>query len=272
MRRTETGYAKLNLALHVRRRRDDGYHDIETVFAFCEDGDVLHVAPASVDSLRIVGPFSSGLDAGPDNLVHRAVATVREVLGPSAVPPQAITLDKRLPIAAGVGGGSADAGAVVRLLAPGLVDDRRLSVLGADVAACTVSRTRRGMGTGSTLTPIADDAALPVLLVNPRIALPTGPVFVGWDGIDRGGLPAGGARAAAYAGRNDLESSACALVPAIGDLTRWLAARRGVMVARMSGSGATCFALFEDLDDRDHALAQAKVELPTYWTMASRLR
>jgi len=276
-----TGYAKLNLALHVRRRRGDGYHDIETLFAFCEHGDELSVAQAEHDSLAVTGEFSAGLSGGADNLVVRALGKLRELAGKGVIPPLAITLDKRLPVAAGIGGGSADAGAIARLLSglflPEATPDElvaALAPLGADVGACVVSRIRRGSGTGAALMPVAVDdvAGLPVLLINPRIALPTGPVFAGWDGVDRGALPEASARTVALSGRNDLENPACALVPAIATLLDWLSRQRGVMLARMSGSGATCFALFEDADDRNRAAHDAVVAFPGWWTMSSRLR
>jgi 4-diphosphocytidyl-2-C-methyl-D-erythritol kinase len=192
---TETAYAKINLALHVRRRREDGHHEIETLFAFVDDGDLLSVEVAEQDSLTITGEFAEGLSTGPDNLVLRAVGLARE-LG-AAVPPLAIALEKNLPVAAGLGGGSADAGAMLRLIVrewpSGLTLDAVAAdsaVLGADVPACVLSQTMLGTGVGDLLRPISDSdvARLPVLLVNPNVPLLTGPVFKGWDGEDRGPL------------------------------------------------------------------------------------
>ncbi len=275
----EIAHAKLNLALHVRRRRPDGYHDIETLFAFCTDGDALGATPADTLSLAIGGPFGGGLSAGPDNLVLRAAAALRVAAGVSAG--AAIRLDKRLPIAAGIGGGSADAGAALRLLArlwqvelPPARLHAIAAALGADVPACLLSRTCRGDARGDALLPVDDPAlrGLPVLLVNPGVATPTGPVFAAWDAIDRGALGQGDPLAVARAGRNDLESPATRLVPAIGAVAALLAAQPGVTLARMSGSGATCFALFADSATRDAAAAAVARDRPDWWQLASSLR
>jgi len=275
----ETGYAKINLALHVRRRMPDGYHALETLFAFCADGDVLTAAPSDELSLTIDGPFGEGLSAGADNLVLRAAKALRAAAGTRAG--AAIRLDKRLPVASGIGGGSADAAAALRLLARlwGIdVGAETLhgiaATLGADVPACVASRTCRGEGRGDALDFLDDGvrADLPVLLVNPRVAVPTGPVFQRWDAIDRGPLGAGDPLAAALAGRNDLEPPARALQPVIGDVVAALAAQPGVVLARMSGSGATCFALFENAGARDAADAAIAKTNPGWWRLATRLR
>ena len=275
----ETAYAKINLALHVRRRRPDGYHELETLFAFCADGDRLSAAPADTLSLTIEGPFGEGLSAGPDNLVLRAAEALRSETGMRAG--AAIWLDKRLPVASGIGGGSADAAAALRLLVRlwGVtVGDETLhaigAALGADVPACVASRACRGEGRGDALDFLDEDALAgrPVLLVNPRVAVPTGPVFQRWDGIDHGPLAAGDPLAAALAGRNDLEPPARAMQPVIAEVVDALAAMPGVVLARMSGSGATCFALCDSLDARDaadRALADAQ---PGWWRLATALR
>ncbi len=263
----ETAYAKLNLALHVRRRRDDGYHELETLFAFVDAGDVLSVQPAVQDELRTLGEFAQQLTDPFDNIVAKALHALPH--GPG----WAVTLEKNLPVAAGLGGGSADAGAVFRLVEAefGLPGDwqQRAAKLGADVPACVRSVTCIGRGTGTELEEIASDlTGTPALLVNPRIPLSTGPVFSGWDGLDRGPLPQGSVSEIALAGRNDLEASAIALCPAIADV---LAALRQTkpQLARMSGSGATCFALYGSADQRDAARAQIN---PAWWTMTGKLR
>jgi 4-diphosphocytidyl-2-C-methyl-D-erythritol kinase len=276
---SETAYAKINLALHVRRRRADGYHDLETLFAFCADGDELAVAPADTLALTIAGPFGEGLSAGEDNLVLRAARAVREASGTARG--AAIHLDKRLPVASGIGGGSADAAAALRLLVrlweidlpQGALHDIAAG-LGADVPACLVSRSCRGEGIGDALD-LLDDAALrglPVLLVNPRVPVPTGPVFKGWDGVDRGALAGGEPLAAALAGRNDLEAPAIAMQPVIADAVAALAAMPGARLARMSGSGATCFALFGTRGERDAARDAIENHFPGWWTLATLLR
>lgn len=296
---TETAYAKINLALHVRRRREDGYHELETLFGFVDAGDVLTAKPAAQDSLHLVGEFSGLLSSPPslgggvggggsapstaehphpdpppqgggsmfDNLVARALSALPRPQGLS------VTLEKNLPVAAGLGGGSADAGAVFRIVEAlhGLPDDwpARAATLGADVPACVRSRTHIGRGTGTEQEDVEDDlAGTPVLLVNPRVPLSTGPVFKAWDGEDRGALPEGPASRIAREGRNDLEAPAISLCPAIaevlaalGDTAPWL--------ARMSGSGATCFALYDTPEARDTAAAA----MPKgWWSMTGRLR
>lgn len=276
---TETAYAKINLALHVRRRRTDGYHDLETLFAFCADGDELVVGPADGLTLAISGPFGEGLSAGEDNLVLRAATMLREMAGVQAG--AAIRLDKRLPVASGIGGGSADAAAALRLLArlwnvdlPDAALHDIAARLGADVPACLVSRSCRGEGKGDALDLI-DDAALkgvPVLLVNPRVPVPTGPVFQRWDGMDRGPLAGGDPLAAALVGRNDLEPPARAMQPVIGEVVGALDAAAGIRLARMSGSGATCFALFGTVAERDTAREVIENRFPDWWFLATFLR
>lgn len=276
---TETAYAKINLALHVRGRREDGYHELETLFAFVDAGDELTVAEADADSLTITGEFGDGLSNGPDNLVLQALNFMRGMVRPgmAPIPPLTIRLEKNLPVAAGIGGGSADAAAMIRLLDRHYVrngDMKELVIasnhLGADIGACIVSMTRIGTGLGWELAMPADDdvRGTPVLLVNPRVPLSTGPVFKAWDGQDRGALTEGPASTIAREGRNDLEAPAITLCPVIAEV---LAALQDTApgLARMSGSGATCFALYDTPAARDAAAAAMPAG---WWTMAGRLR
>ena len=263
----EPAPAKLNLALQVRRKRDDGRHELETLFAFCTDGDVLHAEAADALSLTVTGRFAEGLD-GDDNLVLRAARALQQASGTTAG--ATLTLDKSLPVASGIGGGSADAGAALRLLTRlWAIDPAHASAialtLGADVPACLLSLTARGEGVGERLTLVEDPTigGPPVLLVNPMIALSTGAVFAGWDGVDRGPL------AEWREGRNDLEAAARALVPEIGEVLKWLKARPGANFVRMSGSGATCFALFDDELSREAAAASCPEQ---WWHLATFLR
>ncbi len=292
---TEAAPAKLNLALHVRRRRADGYHDIETLFAFCKDGDVVTLADADHDSFEITGPFAAALSpvraepvearapnvpAGDthfdklsangggstpvstgwdnDNLVTRAALAFRAQFN---IPtPHAITLEKNLPIASGIGGGSADAAATLRALARRhgipVADVHDIAArLGADVPACLYGRTAFGTGKGDALAPLDTWRDTPVLLINPRVAVSTAAVFKAWDQQDRGPLDPADPRG----GRNDLEGPARALAPAIDDVLAFLADQPGVTLARMSGSGATCFALFDTPESRD------TVTVPNNW-------
>ena len=266
----ETAYAKINLALHVRRRREDGYHELETLFAFVDQGDTLTASPAAQDVLHVKGEFAGALENASGNIVMQALSVLKHVPG------WAVSLDKRLPVAAGLGGGSADAGAVFRMVQRwgGLPEDwqMRAAKLGADVPACVESQACIGRGTGTELLPVENDlAGMPVLLVNPRLPLSTGPVFKAWDGEDRGAMPPGTAREIALAGRNDLEAAAIELCPVIAYVLAILA-ETGPLLARMSGSGATCFALYVRHEDRDKALEHMASRHPQWWTLAGALR
>jgi 4-diphosphocytidyl-2-C-methyl-D-erythritol kinase len=266
----ETAYAKINLALHVRARREDGYHEIETLFAFVDAGDRLTAHSSEGDKLRIVGEFADQLTDPFGNIVAKALAALprREGL--------AITLEKNLPVAAGLGGGSADAGAVFRLVreAGGLPEDwrERAARLGADVPACVESVTCVGRGTGTELEPVENDLeGLSVLLVNPRVPLATPPVFAAWDGIDRGPLPEGPVSYVAREGRNDLAGPAMALCPPVAEVLRALRDTPAELV-RMSGSGATCYGLFRRHDVMREAAEKLASEHPRWWQMHGRLR
>ena len=264
----EIAPAKLNLALHVRGWLTDGRHAIETLFAFCTDGDRLSVTPAGEFSLTCTGPFSGEMASVEDNLVLRAAKALAKQA--SVTQGAAFKLDKALPIAAGIGGGSADAAAALRLLTQVWSLDpihaqKVAGALGSDVPACLLSVPQRGDGAGDQLTPVdaGELAGTPVLLVNPRVALPTARVFAAWDGIDRG--PLGSWRE----GRNDLERPAIELVPQIETVLAWLGSRPGATFTRMSGSGATCFALFENERSRDEARDLVPRE---WWRLATYLR
>ncbi|VXC94764.1 4-(cytidine 5'-diphospho)-2-C-methyl-D-erythritol kinase [Sphingomonas sp. AX6] len=272
----EPAPAKLNLALHVRARRDDGYHELETLFVFVAHGDVLSIEDADTPSFAVTGPFAKALAGEGDNLVLRAERAFRESV--ATLPPLAVTLDKRLPVASGMGGGSADAAAMLRAMArrAGVANDepRLVAVaeaLGSDVPACLLGRTAIGRGRGEALTSITGAPGVPVLLVNPGVAVSTASVFAGWDGIDRGGLPAGKLIAAAIAGRNDLEPPARTIAPEIGDVLDRLSAAPGARLARMSGSGATCFALFDRAADRAAAARTIRSVEPDWWMLESEL-
>jgi 4-diphosphocytidyl-2-C-methyl-D-erythritol kinase len=252
--------AKLNLALHVRGKLPDGRHAIETIFAFCTDGDRLSGMVADQISVEERGQFAGGLPADEDNLVLRAAEALRKAAGVTGG--AALTLDKRLPVASGIGGGSADAAAALRLLTSLWdIDPRHAQevapTLGSDVPACLLSLPCRGEGAGDRLAPIdlSELSGTPVLLVNPRVPLSTAEAFAGWDGHDRGPLQAW------RDGRNDLQASATALVPQIATVLAFLGTQPGVSIARMSGSGATCFALFDSEEARD-AVADA---VPREW-------
>lgn len=268
----EIAYAKINLALHVRAREPDGYHRIETVFAFAEDGDVLRAESAADLGLTVEGPFAAALGDAADNLVMRAAGLLRSRF--AVRQGAALTLDKKLPVASGIGGGSADAAAALRLLRRLWHIDANQGVLleiaaelGADVPACVVSRTMRGEGRGERLTPGGPDwSGVPILLVNPGAAVSTATVFRAWNGVDRGRLDD------VAAGRNDLQGPATAIAPAIAEVLDLLAQAEGTRLIRMSGSGATCFALFETEQRRDQAGDMIAATRPDWWQLASLLR
>ncbi len=304
---TETAYAKVNLALHVRRRREDGYHDLESLFAFVDRGDELSATPRADGglSLTIDGPFGHGLDSGDDNLVLRAAQSLTSVCpqrnrgtyaqGPSASLGNSgrleildsgqhganLHLTKNLPVASGIGGGSADAAAALRLLNQlwgSNLTDRELcaigETLGSDIPACVISQSLRVEGRGDALEPL-DLPGLsdtPILLVNLGIPLGTAPVFKGWDQVDRGPLDSSSLEAVISSGRNDLEAPARVLVPDIADVLERLRATPGVTLSRMSGSGATCCALFDSAEHCAAAEQLLAAERPSWWVMSGMLR
>ncbi|MGI4879585.1 MAG: 4-(cytidine 5'-diphospho)-2-C-methyl-D-erythritol kinase [Janthinobacterium lividum] len=267
----ESAPAKLNLALHVRRRRDDGYHDLETVFAFTAFGDTVRARPAGAVTLAAGGPFAAAVGPG-DNLVVRAATALAAAAGVTAG--AAIHLDKHIPVAAGMGGGSADAAATLRLLNrlwrldwPLARLEPLAAALGADVPACLYDHLLYGSGRGEALAPLPERlTGTPVLLVNPRVAVPTGPVFAGWDRVDRGALVTAGWRTQ----RNDLTSPARRIAPVIGEVLAALAAGEAELT-RMSGSGATCFALYADAAARDRAATALAARQPGWWVMPTIL-
>jgi 4-diphosphocytidyl-2-C-methyl-D-erythritol kinase len=272
---SEVAFAKINLALHVRRRRANGYHDIETLFAFAQGGDVLHAHVSDALSLEMDGPFGSGLAADDTNLVLQVAALLQSHFGVSQG--AAIRLDKQLPIASGIGGGSADAAATARLLnrlwglnlsEPAMADI--LAPLGADIPACVFSRPSFGIGTGTDLEFLDDSSitARHLLLVNPLESVSTEAIFKAWRGLDGGAVGRGGIWEAAVAGRNDLAPMASDICPMITNILERLS-QANPALSRMSGSGATCFALFDDAASLDSARSRLD---PHWWTMATMLR
>lgn len=262
----EPAPAKLNLALHVTGRRADGYHLLDSLVAFAGVGDVVTLEPGPL-SLRIDGPFGAGLSMG-DNLCLRAA----RLAGADA----AIRLAKNLPVASGIGGGSADAAAVLRGLARmGHPVPPHPEELGADVPVCLMSAPARMQGVGEIVTPLPALPALPVVLANPGIALSTPQVFAALDRRDHPGLPpiprfAGHDDMTGWlAGtRNDLEPAAMAIAPVIGQVLDALR-RNGAVFARMSGSGATCFGIHDSADQA--RIAAAALKQHGWWAVATEL-
>lgn len=279
----ERAHAKINLYLHITGRRPDGYHLLDSLFVYAELADVLTIRPAAELNVEVKGPFAPDL-AGEDNLVERAARHLAEALG---VPPHgAIMLDKEIPLAAGLGGGSADAAATLRAL-PKLW--RRAATrqtletialrLGADVPAALDQRPVHVGGIGELRQPAAPLPDFYLALVNPGIALPTAEVFRTWAGMEfpfskplAAPLPDdfAGFVAALCAARNDLEAAAMEITPEVGNVLKTLSGLPGCRLARMSGSGATCFGLFERQGEAEAAALSLAVD-QGWWTWAGGL-
>ncbi len=254
---SEIAHAKVNLYLHVLGRRADGRHDLDSLIVFTEIGDRITVRPADGFALEVGGPFAASVGGPDDNLVLRAARALQETTGTSQG--AAIQLDKKIPVAAGLGGGSADAAATLRLLSRlwrlEHAGERLAEIaarIGSDVTACLASQPCYVAGGGDTVEAAPALPDTHTVLVNPGVALATGDVFAALDqpfaaGWARLVSPIGGVQglASQLAGRrNDLEKTASAMVPEIGVALRALAGLPGCFLSRMSGSGATCFGLF----------------------------
>jgi 4-diphosphocytidyl-2-C-methyl-D-erythritol kinase len=289
---SEEGRAKVNLTLRVIGRRVDGYHELESVVAFADCADRLTLVPGTELGLTLSGPLAQACGATSDNLVLKAAHRLSERV--PGLKTGGFTLDKVLPVAAGIGGGSADAAAALRLLAQlnGLaLDDKRLLdvaiEVGADVPVCLASRACDMTGVGETLLPLSLPV-MPCVLVNPRVHVATRDVF-GALGLRNGELLVGATdvmRATAWpepgasvedwvealaAGSNDLEAPAMRIQPVIGDVIAALSATDGAWLARMSGSGATCFAIFENTADAQRAAQKLQLDHPQWWVHAGVL-
>ena len=283
---TEAAPAKINLALHVTGRRADGYHALEMLVVFAEVGDELEASVARKDSLSITGPFAAGLGNGDSNLVLRALAAFRQHW-PDALPGGvALRLAKNLPVAAGLGGGSADAAAALRLFAamagPEIAFADLLEIargLGADVPMCLYSRPAEVRGIGEIVLPLEYFPACHIVLVNPLVPVVTADVFRRLERRNNPGLPTLGdpLTRPAQLGlwldetRNDLEPPAIAMVPAIGDLIVRLRGASGCILSRMSGSGATVFGLFGSGAQAHQAAHDLREMWPGYWVAAAPL-
>lgn len=274
--RSELARAKINLCLHVTGQRSDGYHLLDSLVVFADLGDLISCTPAPDLSLRITGPEGSGLAADDSNLVLRAARALAAGKGAT------ITLDKRLPLASGIGGGSADAAATLKALAGlwgvQLPAAEAVLALGADVPVCLAGRPARMQGIGEIVTPLSN--GLPpayLVLVNPRLQVSTPVVFRGLARKDNAPLTALPSRipsvsdlAGYLAGnRNDLEAPAIAAVPQIASVKQAIAAQPGCHIARMSGSGATCFGLFETAQQARQAADSLRAANPEWWVAAA---
>lgn len=278
--------AKVNLFLHVGPVDVDGYHPLASLVAFADVGDRVGVAPSDRLSLTVSGPFGGGLAGEGDNLILRAVRALAQAVG-MAEPGLAFTLDKRLPIAAGLGGGSSDAGAALKLARDALrlsLDDAALAdiaaTVGADGPLCLHTRAAWAEGRGDALTFEPALPPLPAVLINPGVPSPTGAVYRAYDA----GPPAAADRPAPpqswrlapvldwlAARRNDLQAPAVALEPAIAEALTEAAGLPRVRLARMSGSGATVFALFDSPDAARAAARDLSARRPGWWVKATIL-
>ena len=288
-RRVWRAPAKVNLTLHILGRRADGWHDLDSVVAFAGCGDWLIFEPAATLSLEVDGPTAEAAGAIGDNLILRAARNLQERAPGLRL--GRFHLRKTLPVAAGLGGGSSDAAAALRALADAndlAADDPRLwaaaQATGSDVPVCLDPRARTMGGLGERLGPPLRLPPLFAVLVNPRVAVATPAVFARL-GLAKGtssGLAAppaldiGSGRAEAMAaferGRNDMQAAACALAPTISRVLEALSILRGVSLTRMSGSGATCFAIFETRAAASRAGASLRREHPDWWVKATVLR
>ena len=279
--------AKINLYLHVVGRRADGYHLLDSLVVFADIGDQLRIEPSDELSLAIDGPFGAGLSAADDNLVLRAARALATVLAGKGLPAGGakLRLSKHLPVASGIGGGSADAAATLiglsRLwrIPEGAVDLTQIGLsLGADLPVCLAARPCFMGGIGERLEAAPPLPPASLLLVNPGVAISTPSVFKARSGPFSRPARWQGALSdiAALAARldrcgNDLEAPAIAIEPVIGEVLASLRKLPGLSIARMSGSGATCFGLFEDPAQARQAAARLKTERPAWWVVSATM-
>ena len=273
---TEFAPAKINLTLHITGQRPDGYHLVDSLVCFADAGDVVSAGLAEDLTLTVTGRYADALGGTVENLVIRAARLLRSRRG------AAITLDKRLPVASGIGGGSSDAAATLRMLARlwgiPLPDPRRLQALGSDVPVCMARHGARMSGTGGTLAPVFLPEAW-IVLANPGVSLPTPSVFRVLTERQNPPMPAELPRfdtvqtLAGFLGamRNDLETAAIGVAPVIGTVLAALQHQPGGLISRMTGSGATCFALFGSEAAAVRAAQEVQKSYPLWWVQCARM-
>ena len=273
--------AKINLTLRVIGRRADGYHELESLVVFADVADRLTLEAGGETRLDVIGPFAGACGSAEDNLVVKAAAKLAARM--PGLRTGRFTLQKNLPVAAGIGGGSSDAAAALRLLARAngiAADDARLAAtalsVGADVPVCLDPRPRIMRGVGEVLSEPLDIRRLPAVLVNPRITTATKDVFASFAGMHGSAEPLGLPPRDGLVGylkihANDLTAAAIACAPAIGDVLDSLVALPGVRLARMSGSGSTCFALFDTQEAAKAAADRLAHARPDWWVAATTL-
>ena len=275
--------AKVNLTLHVTGQRKDGYHLLDSLVVFADGGDVIRAEAADDLTLTVSGPFAEGVPTDHSNLILKAAQVLAKARGVTAG--AALHLEKNLPHAAGIGSGSSDAAATLKLLAdlwgvaPLSPDDPAVLGLGADVPVCAAGPAPHRMsGIGEVLTPVPKLPEAALVLVRPPVAVPTGPVFQGLaskNGAPMQDIPAGldFVHFATWlaAQRNDLQMPAIGIAPVIGNVIDVLQAQSGVALAAMSGSGATCFGLLPDMTLAEAAARKIKSAHPDWWASAARM-
>lgn len=271
---TEFAPAKVNLTLHVTGQRSDGYHLLDSLVVFCGIGDWVTVQPATALGLHITGTQAGKLTAADDNLVLLAARLIAPQRGAGVV------LNKHLPLASGIGGGSADAAATLRALTRlwdlPLPDAVSVLTLGADVPVCLAGHPARMQGIGDRVTPVQGVPRVHIVLVNPGIEVPTGAVFNALSSKHNPPMPdqlpawRDGASLAHWLAtqRNDLEAPARAVAPVIDAVLAAVSAQRGALIARMSGSGATCFGLFQTAAEAQGAAQAIGAAQPQWWVAA----
>ena len=278
---TERAHAKINLALHIIGRRPDGYHELDSIVAFADVADVLTIAPAADVSISLSGPFANDLPPDGENIVLTAWRLLADYAQKKNIPfsPVKFQLEKNLPVAAGIGGGSTDAAAALR----GLIQYFSLSIssrdlnnlalqLGADVPVCLLQKTSRMRGIGEIIESINIDLPSGIVLVNPRIPAPTSKVF-GYLNLQCGqsfGTPISDL-SNAHGWRNDLTAPATKIVPVIASVLASLDSQKDITCSRMSGSGATCFGLAENSGQAKRAATNIKTRHPDWWVVATSL-
>ncbi|WP_170925249.1 4-(cytidine 5'-diphospho)-2-C-methyl-D-erythritol kinase [Roseovarius gaetbuli] len=265
--------AKINLTLHVTGRRDDGYHLLDSLVVFADFGDRITVRPATATRLTVTGPMAAGVPVDAGNLVLKAAA----LIGVSAD----IMLEKYLPAAAGIGGGSSDAAATLRALSEmaGVAVPCDVLSLGADVPVCLAGGAAWMRGIGEDVTPLAGVPPLYAVLVNPGVAVATPEIFAGLTTRDNPAMPeplptwpeTSDFMAWLATQRNDLQAPAIAKEPIIAEVLATLLDTPGCQLARMSGSGATCFGLYDSAERASAAAGRLAQDRPGWWVVATRL-
>lgn len=263
--------AKVNLTLHVGRAISNGaykgYHPVDSLVVFADFGDILSFKLDETHGFEVGGEFAEGLKFEPNNLVNQAMKACK-------APPHSVSLKKNIPVSAGLGGGSANAAAVLRVFdRAGAVD---AASMGADIPVCRLSQTALMQGIGERVTPLAEKGRIAAILVNPRISVSTGAIFTAFDSVPRESTPKASETSktlleCALEGSNDLQPIAEVQAPIITDVLQAIKRTQDCRLSRMSGSGATCFGLYENYEEAKRAEITMKAAYPEWWVRACYL-